>query len=265
MEMSMIGLYSPPAAYSYGRTARVWNKTVDEQGMALDGLLAKLPKRTTPIVFMDLSSELGTCEQGGQEDEEIVGGEFMRRQQKRAATVVLEVLGRHHLCYIDTYYDTAPTYYSKTSNSHIDHIALPCQARQSVHSCRTDDLAARRAQLIVDSRPRDHIPVVTTLEHLLAYPPKVISKTRWDKDSIAKALQVGNKQREDFFRTIRTEVEKHNWQEVEKLGTPDKHCEAFLKIIMQAVEKNSAVNEAPQKEELQRVQTRLYDLRKERF
>lgn len=165
-------------------------------------------------------------------DSQCVGPTSGRGEHTLAATRVLALAEKHDLCFLNTFFDCGPTYYSNSGEaSRIDFLLLPRGFRAEVDSCAIPWKAARALQLISSPAPRDHVPVEARLRYVLRPGRPRLPGPRWNRDRIAEALQVGSVHRANFLTEVAGAFEKVDWSQLENRKTPDAHWERIITTI----------------------------------
>lgn len=214
-DLALLSVYLPPPIGPRHATS-VWRRTVDMAASCLDETLSRIPAKTSIVIGIDMNSDVGySCENGRAGDETVVGKESLG-QQTEAGDAMVEVAHRHHLRFINAVLAPAhSTYYGGTGqSSKIDFMLVDEGLSKTVDACGVGMEHGRALQIINDTRPRDHMPIVMSFRYRLRYFDGTNDERggdRWDYDALADALQQGSAGKEVFTKRLSDEIEKVDW------------------------------------------------------
>ena len=122
-DFTVAGLYFPPR-----KAMQAYRQTV--QGLAdwTEHLLGSLPRRTTPIVGMDLNDGRGVKLGQGGAKEPVVStavGTATVSVEHWASEVIRGMAEVHDMAFCDTFFKHGPTYYGDGSRSYTEHLMVP--------------------------------------------------------------------------------------------------------------------------------------------
>eukprot|EP00959_Pyramimonas_sp_CCMP1952_P314935 6592057-Pyramimonas_sp.AAC.1 len=102
------------------------------------------------------------------------------------------MLDAHGLCILNTFWHAGPTYFRERGQAtRPDYIAATQGLRAHILSCKVWCRAAKAFQMINDSVPRDHEPLVTAADISKTNIFTDKQRTAWDYDKMAQSLQTG--------------------------------------------------------------------------
>jgi exonuclease III len=153
--------YMPP--HNHGGAQKVMYQKVLQW---IQGLIAKLPKRTTPIIITDANAALGfeDSEMGSGLSGELTAviGTSEPAAENLNGRMFREFLEMTAMTPINTHFEAGPTYHSAHNlhTSRIDYVCIPVeQLAQCVMSCKVLRKEGAAMQLINTVGPADHLPL----------------------------------------------------------------------------------------------------------
>eukprot|EP00971_Amphidinium_carterae_P352980 6492786-Amphidinium_carterae.1 len=187
----------------------------DPDGQVLSCLLAwlgkvidALPARCMPVLMMDANCHVGLERvdnswllSSGRDCVGVYGAE----RQSANATGVLELLNTHRMLLVNTFLQSGcgPTYFSSTSSTRVDYIAVPRCMLTRVSNCTVWRRTGHRLQLAESARNLDHAPVAIELDVRLWFDATLQRSVQWDLDGLMCALLTGGEQAQKFLQVIR--------------------------------------------------------------
>lgn len=145
---------------------------------------------------LDLNAQLG-ARPGDCEDERCAQGSA---RMGATGEGFLRLLEAHAILATSTFVDSGPTFFSgRGPGTRIDYICCSGNLQPSVLRCRVSHRIGRRLQVIPDSQPRDHFPIILDLavgERRAQGVRSALDRIDWDADRMACALQKGEKKQE---------------------------------------------------------------------
>mmetsp|Transcript_69844 Transcript_69844/g.197902 ORF Transcript_69844/g.197902 Transcript_69844/m.197902 type:complete len:260 (-) Transcript_69844:2493-3272(-) len=171
----------PAEAYVERRMEEV-QRVVDALMEWLEGMLAKAPARTTPMLFMDLND--GIAYQG---KDDWVAGKFGIQKENYAGQSMREVLNRHWMKAVNTHYTASATYHGNNHTSIIDYVCMPTGLE--VKECVVMHRSAIALQHINTKKFLDHKPILVKFNGMLEAVKEEEKIRRWDKYALSKGLR----------------------------------------------------------------------------
>ena len=215
-----------------------WRKAVDLLLTWVAKQLREAPHRCTPIIGLDLNDEMGLTRDAHGLHETTSGsvGTPFRRPEAYVGTKFRELLELEQLAAVNTFGRPGAkgTYFSEGgSSSRIDFLVIPQSLLGSVRTCRVLEKEAKRLQLIRDSKPRDHRPILMQVEVVLDFSPILGDKlVRWSQDALMAAWHRGEG-RDAFLQEVEEKcAEKEDrWRDTSARSTPDVGWEELIDDI----------------------------------
>ena len=175
----MISAYMPPQPSS-NRELAPYQHTVRKICSWLDMILCTCGRSTTPIIGIDLNDGMGIHRQGREHIETRVVGQRAHTVEKHplgAGASMRELMEKHHMIAANAMEEVTPIYHGaapreghKEHSSMIDFVFVPNGLAPLLQKSTILRRAGRRLQLIPDSKPRDHIPIMAFIEYVYHFP-----------------------------------------------------------------------------------------------
>ena len=233
-DITIMAAYPPPLYTDKGK-AKTAAAAADATMRMLFRWIKSTPRRSLPLVGIDVNSPLGTTSFGEEAPANMMGIYNTGKQNTTGdqLTTYLKVL---NMSVAGSYWPQGgPTYFHHTGScSTIDHILVPNWFLPNIEHLTVAWRSGRRLQQIPSGMPRDHLPIImkfryNLLEQFSAAPPPKIT---WSFDKLAEALQFGGK-RQDFLEELEEKMvqEKASFAEVAHETDPDKHWRLWVKLV----------------------------------
>ncbi len=195
-------------------------------------VMKEVPARSTPMWGMDLNSDLGIQNIGGNlifdDESSIVGRAGTAGVERYAGKCFREVCAAHFMVAANTYYKVGKTYFGAKSASRIDFIALPEALLVEADFMTLLWSVVRALQLIKTREVRDHVPLMWKGGYNICWSQQLLKpQERWDFDKRAAGLQCGLYRKEIVER-----VEHRLEQERERVPTIiDDKWELWVRVV----------------------------------
>ena len=152
-QVCAIALYLPPLCTKSGMA--IYRRTVRLLLQWLGKLLAELPTRVTPLLYMDANTDVEPCG----ENDPIVGSRY--KTPHEIGKQLYSTLQAGKLSLVNTFFDGGNTFAQRQGKSRIDFLGIPQTNMGNVINCWTLRRTARaiRASSYVD----DHYPLLMKL------------------------------------------------------------------------------------------------------
>lgn len=241
MDVTVAVAYPPPQPGAE-RATRKWRSCLGLLFAFLTTVLEATPRRSTPVVGIDLNGAMGVPEEGCPASEHI--GEIAAGLETYQGTMFRRLVQRFDLfvpqatiCHRGESY----TYVGPRGHeSRIDFLALPTGLRQQVHGAQVLRTVARALQLIPHRDPRDHLLVAVDFDRPEQSRGREQQKgVQWDLDRIQEAMTYGAG-RAGFFAEVESRCEdkrERTFRQAQE-PTPDNLWQEFVQDIQEVGEKH---------------------------
>lgn len=191
------------------------------------------------MLGMDTNNQIGF--NGGQLVDYEGIGPYGRRVQHAARDAVVQLARRHSLTFVTSFDRLGPTYFDiNGGRTRIDHILLPGEFMQRVHSAAHSRKAMAQLQHVKNLAPRDHCPVF--VEVALGFPGRggrrnEGERVRIDRPALLRAITTGEGRAEYYSALQRSLVEQANdeeWRAAQQEPTPDTMWAEFCAAVSAA-------------------------------
>ena len=141
-------------------------------------------------------------------------------------------------------HDQSTYYPAEGRPTRIDYICAPLGLMGCVDLCRTLPREGRSLQLIPDSRPRDHRPLLLRLVIDQKFKPRFEDPIRWDRDRIMDAWKKG-RGRIAFLQEVerRCSEGEEEWTRLSSEGIPDTSWESLLHDVREVAKEHFVATE----------------------
>lgn len=200
LQVRLIVAYSPPVDH---QRLLEWTRKVREVMEWIEQQVAATLHRVTPVVGLDLNSDLGLDQQGLPRPDEHVGDFFLGRQNY-AGEQCRRWMEREHMKAVDTFGPSGWTYQgSRGHRSRIDFIVVPMGL--PVLGCTTWD--EQSAPVRTSPHFADHIPVTMVADMPSPATQRTSAMATWDREALSRCLQNGDR-RPEFVAQVDKELER---------------------------------------------------------
>ena len=235
MDINFILGYSPPHGSGANPAAR---KGADLTNKWLRAQYEATPLRSLPILGMDANTQFGIDNTGIKWEAEL--GDFNLGKPTTLGQTWEPWLQKVSATSAGTYHSKVqPSYYpidDEQKPTYVDHLIVPKIFAENPNTkVATAWSAARRLQLIPDTRPRDHVPQVLSFYYHFPFSKKSTQERRkWDLNALGQCLQK-SKNKIPFLHDLEQEFAAIKPQITSAFN--DRHCENSWELWITTLQK----------------------------